>query len=479
MKEGREAVFWWLLMRSDVYWPNVEMGNLRKRRREVVTGKTWNRPGLRLRLLALLMAFSVLAVSGENAQTHAPATKSASASGHNLRSVRVALYAGVGNALTQYDVDVENAVLIKRATLTLPGNVQYAWPHPSRHYFYVAWSTGGPPIPGVDSSGGRHGVSAFTIDPASGALHSHGPPAELASRPIHVSTDIPGTHLLIAYNDPSGVTVHRINADGTIGSRIKSPAPLDVGIYAHQVRVDPSNKIVILVTRGNAPSGTKPEDPGALKIFSYEDGLLMNRASIAPGRGFNFQPRHLDFHPSRPWIFVSLEHQNKIEVYQKLKDGTLSPEPLFIKDTVADPDHVRMGQEAGTVHVHPNGRFVYVANRASGTADSQGKPVFAGGENSIAVFAINQNTGEPTLIQNIDTRGMTPRTFALDPTARILIAANQLPLTTGNGINAKIVPPNLAVFRIRSDGKLGFVRTIDVDAHNGKMMFWMGLVPLP
>lgn len=107
--------------------------------------------------------------------------------------------------------------------------------------------------------------------------------------------------------------------------------------------------------------------------------------------------------------------------------------------------------------MHPNGRFVYVANRASGTADSQGMPVFVGGENSIAVFAINQSTAEPTLIQSIDTRGMTPRTFALDPTARILVAANQLPLPLGEGANARVLPPNLAVFCIRDDGKLDFV----------------------
>ncbi len=440
---------------------------------------TWRRPSPRLRLLAILMALSTLAVPREHAQTLAPAPKSASVSSHALASGRVALYAGVGPELTQYDVDVENAVLIKRSTVTLPGNVQYAWPHPSRHYLYVAWSTGGPPIAGVSSSGGLHGVSAFTIDLSTGALHSHGPPTALPSRPIHVSTDIPGTHLLVAYNDPSGVTVHRINPDGTIGSQIKSPGRLDVGIYAHQVRVDPSNRMVILVTRGNGPSGTKPEDPGALKIFSYTDGVLMNRASIAPGGGLNFQPRHLDFHPSKPWVFVSLERQSKIEVYEKLSGETLGTEPLFIKDTIADPPHARPGQEAGTIHMHPNGRFVYVANRASGNADSQGKPVFVGGENSIAVFSINQSTGEPTLIQNIDTRGMTPRTFALDPTARILVAANQLPLPVGAGANASEVPPNLAVFRIRGDGKLDFVRTYSVDAHDGEMMFWMGLVPLP
>ncbi len=124
-------------------------------------------------------------------------------------------------------------------------------------------------------------------------------PASLPSGPIHVTADIPGTHVLVAYNDPSGVTVHRIVADGTIASQVEPTAPLDVGIYGHQVRVDPSNDMVILVTRGNGPTPSKPEDPGALKLCSYKDGLLTNRLSIAPGEGFNFQVRHLDFHPSR------------------------------------------------------------------------------------------------------------------------------------------------------------------------------------
>ena len=114
-----------------------------------------------------------------------------------------------------------------------------------------------------------------------------------------MTTDIPGTHVLAAYHDPSGLTVHQIEADGTIGSQVKQPQPLDVGIYGHQVRVEPSNDMVILMTRGNGPTPTKAEDPGALKLFNYKDGVLTNRVSIAPGGGFNFQVRHLDFHPAR------------------------------------------------------------------------------------------------------------------------------------------------------------------------------------
>ena len=401
--------------------------------------------------------------------------------GNGSASGRAVLYAAVGAELTQYDVNVDTATLVKRGSITLPANVQEAVAHPSRQYLYIAWSNGGPSNitqGGAAPKGSQHGLSAFRIDPASGALLPHGAPAALPSRPIHVTTDIPGTHVLAAYNDPSGLTVHRIEPDGTVGTQVKPPAPLDVGIYGHQVRVDPSNKMVILVTRGNGPTATTREDPGALKIFGYNDGLLTNRLSIAPGGGFNFQSRHLDFHPSRPWVFLSLERQNKLDVFESLKDGTLSRTPLFSKDTLNDPSNVRPGQALGTIHVHPNGRFVYLANRASGTTDFHGQSVFVGGENTIAVFAINQDTGEPTLIQNADTRGIHTRTFALDPTGRILVAANMMELHVRGANGLSTVPASLAVFRVRGDGKLDFVRKYDV-AVGSRNMFWMGITALP
>src|SRR5579859_2867982 len=245
-------------------------------------------------------ALGILAAVMAQAQTSAP----------------VALYASVGPELTHYQVDVDNASLLKRESVTLPDSVQYAWPHPSKRYIYVAWSNGS----GLD----HHGVTAFRIDPATGALHPHGNPISLPARPVHITTDIAGTHLLVAFNDPSGLTVYGLAPDGTILSPVKQPAPLDFGIYGHQVRVDPSDKIVILVTRGNGPAKGKPEDPGALKIFSYKNGILSNLASIAPNGGFGFQPRHLDF--DGPWVFVSLERQNKLQVYKKLPDGSLSAE---------------------------------------------------------------------------------------------------------------------------------------------------------
>jgi len=423
-----------------------------------------------------LAAFVLLACAIGLAQTRIESKPAGKAPG----SGKVALYAAVANELTQYDVDVDGAALVERGSITLPEKVQEAALHPSKRFLYIAWSNGGPSpsVPESVNSGSHHGLSAFRIDPATGALSPHGQPAALPSRPIYVTVDVPGTHVLTAYNDPSGITVHRIEADGTIGSQVKEPPWLDVGIYGHQVRVDPSNETVILVTRGNGPTPSKPEDPGALKLFTYRDGLLANKISIAPGGGYNFQSRHLDFHPTRPWIFLTLERQNKLDVFEKKKDGTLSPNPLFSKDTLVDPGNVRPGQAVGTIHVHPNGKFVYLANRANGTVDFEGKPLFVGGENSIAVFAIDQETGEPTLIQNADTHGIHVRTFALDPSGRILVAGNMMQMSVREKDGVKTVPANLAVFRVRSDGKLDFARKYDLNVGN-KNLFWMGIVPLP
>jgi glutamine phosphoribosylpyrophosphate amidotransferase len=111
--------------------------------------------------------------------------------------------------------------------------------------------------------------------------------------------------------------------------------------------------------------------------------------------------------------------------------------------------------------------------------DFEGKSVFAGGENAIAVWALNQTNGEPTLIQNADTHGSTPRTFALDAAGRILVAADQSVMTVRDGQQVRSIPAGLAVFRIRGDGKLDFVRKYDVETGGARSLFWMGMVSLP
>jgi 6-phosphogluconolactonase len=385
---------------------------------------------------------------------------------------KTVVYASVGPELTQYDLDVDSDVLSKRGTVTLPANVHYAWPHASRQFLYVASSDSASGVGGP--LGLKHNVSAFRIDPPTGALSSHGEPIALPTRPIHMTSDIPSHNLLVAFSNPSGLRVYRVNGDGTPGGEVPQTEPVDPGIYGHQVRVSLNNRLAILVTRGHDATGGRPEEPGALKVFNYGNGRLTNEASVAPGNGFGFGPRHLDFHPTKPWVYVSLERQNRLDMFA-LEGDALSPMPLFSKGTLAEPGNIRGRQVAGTIHVHPNGRFVYVANRASSTVESDGRRVFVGGENTLAVYAIDPMTGEPDPIQHVDTRGIHCRTFHIDPGGQVLVAAHIMGLPVKDGATIREAPACLSVFRIGSNGKLEFARKYDVEVGD-RQMFWMGMV---
>src|SRR5438477_5057936 len=254
---------------------------------------------------------------------------------------KVAVYANVGADLTRYEVDVDGMTLTPRESVTLPASVQYAWPHASRHYLYVASSN---TVPGSSIVGTEHHVTAFAIDPATGALKKHGEALRLPTRPIHLSTDIPSENILVAFNNPSSVRVYRINKDFTPGEEIPQPGPIDAGIFAHQIRTTPDNKLAVLVTRGNEGTPTKAEDPGALKVFEYKNGVLTNEVSIAPNGGKEFGPRHLDFHPTKPWMYVSIETQNKMYMF-RMENGKINLKIVFKAETLAEPNNIRARQQ--------------------------------------------------------------------------------------------------------------------------------------
>ena len=388
---------------------------------------------------------------------------------------RFAFYGSLGPELVLYAVDVERGTVEAQSSIRLPANAQYAWPHPAKPFLYLV-SSNGEPGGGDAARGDTHVASAFRIG-ASGALAPHGDPTRLPSRPIHTSVDRSGRFLLIAYNDPSNVTVNRLNDDGTIGAVVAQRQKPDAGIYAHQIRTTPGNRTAVLVTRGNNPAGGRGEDPGALKVFAFEDGQLRKLQSLAPNNGYGFGPRHLDFHPSLPFVYVSLERQSRLYTYGVTPDGTLSPDPLFMKNSLADPANRRDGQAAGTVHVHPNGRYLYQANRNSSLTGFRGQKVLAGGENNMAVWEINQKTGEPSLIQTIDGHANQLRTFGIDPSGRLLIAASVQSVLVRNGDSIDNLTAGLTVYRIGEDGKLAFLRKYDVDTAKGTQ-FWSGMVPL-
>jgi 6-phosphogluconolactonase (cycloisomerase 2 family) len=269
--------------------------------------------------------------------------------------------------------------------------------------------------------------------------------------------------------------VYRINQDFTPGEEVPQ-GTMDAGIYAHQVRLTPDGRHVVLVTRGNEGTVQRSEDPGALMVFDYKDGRLSNQYKIAPSGGRSYGPRHLDFHPTEPWMYVLIETQNQMHMH-RMQRGKPLAEVVFNKTTLLEPNNIRSRQAASAVHVHPNGRFLYGANRSQDVVEFNGKKVYKGGENSIVVYSINQQTGEPSAIQHIETQKIHPRTFHIDPSGRMLVVQHNRPVDVRDGDRVRTVWAGLSVFRIGPDGKLTFARAYDVDVGD-KSMWWMGMVPL-
>jgi 6-phosphogluconolactonase len=152
-------------------------------------------------------------------------------------------------------------------------------------------------------------------------------------------------------------------------------------------------------------------DLGVDKIFVYrldrEAGRLVPNdvpyGQVSSGAG----PRHIAFHPNGRFAFVNNEIDSTLSAFAyDAERGTLRS-----VDTASTlPPDFAGNNSTAQVLVHPNGRFAYVSNR---------------GHDSIAIFAVNQETGKLRPLGHEPTQGKTPRNFNLDPSGSLLLAANQ------------------------------------------------------
>lgn len=385
----------------------------------------------------------------------------------------VVLYSAIDDRLTRYRVDVDTGTLTKQDTIQTAARVQYAWPHPRLNVLYVTTSSAGPHVKSECSH-----VAAYRMDDE-GRLSLLGAPKSLPDRAVHLCVDPAGKYILCAHNFPeAGITVDRIEADGSIGDRIRQAGPTNFGIYPHQVMVFPSGDAALLIDRGNNGTTERQEEPGALRSYILDDGQLAAHEVVAPNGGLGFGPRHIDFHPSGNWLYASDERTNSLHTF-RLENDFIDPRPVSTLPSLQKPDRRHSRQLAGPIHVHPSGRWVYLANRADGSVEREGVRVFTSGENNIAVYEIDPETGMPSLRQHLATETFHVRTFSCDPSGRLLVAASIRPLARDVGADKlEHVPAALSVFRIGDEGSLELLRKYDVPTEGSQMQYWSGLVGL-
>jgi 6-phosphogluconolactonase len=152
-------------------------------------------------------------------------------------------------------------------------------------------------------------------------------------------------------------------------------------------------------------------DLGVDRVFAYdvtsENGTIAPHqpafATFAAGTG----PRHSKFSPDGKSFYVLDELDATITACRYDASGAVVEPFQRVESLPADFNGKNTASE---IRIHPNGRFVYSANR---------------GHDSIAVFARNPDSGALTRIEVVKTGGQTPRNFNLTPDGAWLLCAHQ------------------------------------------------------
>ena len=285
------------------------------------------------------------------------------------------------NKILRFGMDLETGQLRLQAEMALAGGPSALAVDPTQHFLYAGLRA-------------HNEIASFRIDQQSGELTPLNTSA-LDSDPCYLATDQNGRFLLAAYYRAGKVTVHPINADGTVGSRPSCAIP--TAEHAHCIQTDRSNRFAFV-------PHTAP--PNAIFQFRFDEttgNLVSNDVAHA---GADAGPRHFVFHPSKELVYTSNENGSSVTAYHfEATTGTLTA----FQTLSTLPERYDGENTCAQIHIHPTGKFLYVSNR---------------GHDSLAYFAIEDNSGRLTALGQQKTEP-TPRVFNLDPTGQYLFAAGQ------------------------------------------------------
>ena len=201
---------------------------------------------------------------------------------------------------------------------------------------------------------------------------------------------------------PSG----EINDDGSLGERTEfiqhegssiNPQRQEKA-HAHSVNIDDSNTHAYVC------------DLGMDKVFIYDidhENRKLNpsqQPSVdeVAGQG----PRHFTFHPSGKFVYVLNELGCTITAYDLSANGGLSP----IETVGTLPDDWEGDNTTADIHTSPDGNYVYASNR---------------GHHSLVIYQVDSSSGRLRYVGHEQTRGETPRNFAITPDGKFVLAENQ------------------------------------------------------
>ena len=254
----------------------------------------------------------------------------------------------------------------------------------------------------------------YAIDKKSGALKLVGK-GPLAESYPYITIDSTGRFLLGASYGAHQVGVNPIGKDGKVGEPIQV---IPTARNAHAIRIDNTNRFVFVPHLGT--------DQMFQFVFDKKSGKLSANTppvvQLKQGTG----PRHIIVSKDNKFVYLLNELNATVTTLAlDAKSGTLKEvdsASALPPDTKLGPGAPRgpvgAGQTprntdndiwASDLHLTPNGRFLYAAERTSST---------------LGAFRVDAASGKLTYVGSTATEKQ-PRGFAIDPSSRFVVVSGE------------------------------------------------------
>jgi 6-phosphogluconolactonase len=256
-----------------------------------------------------------------------------------------------------------------------------------------------------------YAVHSFAIDAQSGALDRIGAGA-LAESLAYISTDKAGRFLLGASYGANLVSVNPIGTDGRVGAALQV---IPTAPNAHSILVDNTNRFAYAPHLGT--------DQVFQFTFDERTGKLAANTPPFVQMKQRTGPRHLCFSRDNRFVYVLNELTATVTTLsvdastgllsERGSASALAPDsplvPGMPRGSTAPARDTTHDIWASDLHLTPDGRFLYAAERTGST---------------IGAFGVDAASGKLTYIASVATEKQ-PRGFAIDPRGKYLVASGE------------------------------------------------------
>jgi 6-phosphogluconolactonase len=250
-------------------------------------------------------------------------------------------------------------------------------------------------------------ISSFVLEGDSGKLKPINIVSSTGGSPCNIAVDFTGKAVFVANYGGGSAASFRVLRNGALSEAVSkfqfsghgANPERQAGPHAHCTTVSPDNRYLLVNDLGLDRISVYHLDPLTARLTANDPAFY----EALPGSG----PRSFSFHPSGRWAYSLNEITSTLDALAwDSERGTLTR----MQNISTLPEGFTGSNTAATVAVDAAGRFLYASNR---------------GDNSVAVFSIDDREGTLKAVQHVDCGGKSPRHFTLDPGNQWLLVANQ------------------------------------------------------